>query len=135
MPAIQGSCHCGAVRIEVDTKPRQLTECNCSICRRYGTLWAYYRGSTARITGRTAFYARREKGIEFHRCRTCGCVTHWAWWKPGSAVRLGINARLLDPLAVCAIPIRMLDGDGRWKTLGRRAQPDRFISPARRGAP
>ena len=27
----------------------RLTSCNCSICRRYGTLWAYYNFSEVRV--------------------------------------------------------------------------------------
>jgi len=42
MGTLSGSCHCGAVVVNVARRPRQLTDCNCSICRRYGTLWAYY---------------------------------------------------------------------------------------------
>ena len=30
------SCHCGAVKIQIPRRPRTLTDCNCSICRRYG---------------------------------------------------------------------------------------------------
>ena len=37
-----GSCHCGAVQIQVARKPRRLTSCNCSICRRHAGLWGYY---------------------------------------------------------------------------------------------
>ena len=39
---IRASCHCGAVRLEIDAPPSEVTECNCSICRRYGVLWTYY---------------------------------------------------------------------------------------------
>ena len=38
---IRASCHCGAVCLEIDAAPAEVTECNCSICRRYGGLWAY----------------------------------------------------------------------------------------------
>lgn len=40
--AVVATCHCGAVTLTVDTPPTEITECNCSICRRYGALWAYY---------------------------------------------------------------------------------------------
>ena len=50
---LTATCHCGALRIEVPRKPSSLTSCNCSICRRYGTLWAYYKASTVRVLGRT----------------------------------------------------------------------------------
>ena len=34
----QGSCHCGAVRFEVDAEIDQVRVCDCSICRRRGAL-------------------------------------------------------------------------------------------------
>jgi hypothetical protein len=40
---IKASCHCGAVIIQVAARPERLTSCNCSICRRLGSLMAYYR--------------------------------------------------------------------------------------------
>ena len=39
---ITTTCHCGAVQIGIARAPEMLTNCNCSICRRYGTLWAYF---------------------------------------------------------------------------------------------
>ena len=30
----RGSCHCKAVRFEIDTDAPELTTCDCSICRR-----------------------------------------------------------------------------------------------------
>ena len=38
---IEGACHCGAVRWKFDVTPKSATACNCTICRRYGVLWAY----------------------------------------------------------------------------------------------
>ena len=31
-----GSCHCGAVTIELPSAPEKATSCNCSLCRRLG---------------------------------------------------------------------------------------------------
>jgi hypothetical protein len=33
-----GSCHCGRVAFEVEGEPKQVLECNCSICARKGSL-------------------------------------------------------------------------------------------------
>ena len=41
-PMIDVACHCGAVRLTVPRAPVEVTECNCSICRRLGARWAYY---------------------------------------------------------------------------------------------
>ena len=32
MPIYQGSCHCGAVRFEVEGEIEEVDVCNCSIC-------------------------------------------------------------------------------------------------------
>ena len=47
---LTASCHCGAVKVQVPRKPRRLTNCNCSICRRYGVLWAYYKDADVQLT-------------------------------------------------------------------------------------
>ena len=111
--SIEASCHCGAVRLVIDTAPAEITECNCSICRRYGTLWAYYPTGAVRFEPAppaTDTYMWDDRSIAFHRCRTCGCATHWwpvADWRDD---RMGINARLMDPAVVAAARRRFLDG-------------------------
>jgi hypothetical protein len=42
----RSACHCGAVRIILEPAPTRVRDCNCSICRRYGALWAYTRDRT-----------------------------------------------------------------------------------------
>lgn len=38
MTLFEGSCHCGAVRFEVETELDHVRICDCSICRRRGAL-------------------------------------------------------------------------------------------------
>ena len=38
----RATCHCGNITIEVNQAPDIVTDCHCSICRRYAALWAYY---------------------------------------------------------------------------------------------
>jgi len=45
-PSLQGSCHCGAVRLTLPAAPEKATSCNCSLCRRSGGIWAYYEFGT-----------------------------------------------------------------------------------------
>ena len=73
---IEASCHCGAVRLICETAPAEVTHCNCSICRRYGVLWAYYSPRSVHLMpadARTDTYMWDDRAIAFHRCRTCGC--------------------------------------------------------------
>jgi hypothetical protein len=109
---IKSSCHCGAVSLEIESPPAEITECNCSICRRYGVLWAYYPLAQVRLIpadAPTDIYMWDDRTIEFHRCRTCGCVTHWAPIDP-QRNRMGINARLLPPELLSSARVRHLDG-------------------------
>lgn len=104
---IDASCHCGAIRFAAETAPTKVNDCDCSICRRYGALWAYYHPSQIRFapgSEATEVYMWGDRILEFHRCRTCGCVTHW------SAVdrtlpRMGVNARMMPPEVLARVPV------------------------------
>jgi hypothetical protein len=114
---LTATCHCGALRIEVPRKPRTLTDCNCSICRRYGTLWAYYKASTVRVHGAPRArggYSWGRKELRFVRCGTCGCITHWEPMHPTKSSYVGVNWRNFEPGALGRIRIRLLDGAGKW---------------------
>jgi len=116
---LTGSCHCGAVQIRVARKPRRLTSCNCSICRRHGGLWGSYPPAKVEIIAlKKAIdrYAWGDKHLWLCRCATCGCVTHWlptaAGWN-----RMGVNFRNFDPVVIETTRIRRLDGAKTWKFL------------------
>jgi hypothetical protein len=107
---IESSCHCGAVTLAIESPPETVTDCNCSICRRYGVLWAYYPPQQVRVSaGPTDIYMWDDRSIEFHRCRNCGCVTHWAAVDKSRA-RMGVNARLMAPDVLARARVRCLDG-------------------------
>jgi hypothetical protein len=118
---IEGSCHCGAVRWSFEGVPESATACNCTICRRYGVLWAYdYENEGIRVSGPTAVYARG-KHIGFHFCWICGCVAYWRALGPGQdgRRRIAVNLRLAEPEAVGAIAIARFDGLGTFEDLPR----------------
>jgi hypothetical protein len=109
---IEASCHCGAVRFAVDAATDDVNDCNCSICRRLGALWAYYQRPQVRFApenGPTDVYMWGDRQLEFHRCRTCGCTTHWRAADPARQ-RMGVNARLMPPEVLVTIPV--FHGDG-----------------------
>jgi hypothetical protein len=110
---LSATCHCGAVRIEVPRRPRHITHCDCSICRRCGTLWAYDKAANVRITaqpGATMDDAWGRKTLRFVRCANCGCVTHWARLPADPSRRMGVNARNFEPEVLGPVRIRLLDG-------------------------
>ncbi len=107
---IEGSCHCGAVRFQTNCAPEVVADCNCTICRRYGALWAYYSPKEVQVTkDATDIYMWGRRRLEFHRCKRCGCVTHW------EAVdktynRMGVNARLMTPEVLAHARVGHFDG-------------------------
>jgi hypothetical protein len=119
---IEGSCHCGDVRWQIDSMPEGATVCNCTVCRRYGVLWAYdWDGEGIRVSGPTRAYLRGEREIEFHFCPTCGCVAFWRATLADDAgrKRIAVNLRLADPAQVAKIPIDRFDGFGTLSDLPR----------------
>jgi hypothetical protein len=100
---MKAACHCGDVRYETTAPPVWVLDCNCTICRRYGALWAYLHGrAPIELTLQpdpafTEVYKWGDEGIAFHRCRNCGCVTH-------------IEAVAADPPRVFGVNVRMMVG-------------------------
>ncbi len=114
------NCHCGRVSIELAGPPEFLVNCNCSICRRYGALWAFYELKRSRIEGVAAHaegYVWGEKTITTFRCRHCGCVTHWEPLRPKPEAKFAINARLLEPGVIDGVRVRRFDGAQAWAYL------------------
>lgn len=92
--------------------PDSATACNCSVCRRYGVLWAYdYEGEGIKVSGPTQAYIRG-KALEFHFCPVCGCIAYWRAQKLNKEGRrrIAVNLRLTEPEAVAQIPIDRFEG-------------------------
>ncbi|HET9067175.1 MAG TPA: GFA family protein [Amaricoccus sp.] len=110
---VVATCHCGAVELRLP-RPRRVRHCNCSLCRRYGVLWAYPLAAEVAVRPDpppTRTYAWNGRNVDFHHCRTCGCVTHWTPRRPGRE-RMGVNARLLPPEVLAAAEIERRDAAG-----------------------
>ena len=110
---IEGSCHCGAVRWRFEGTPESATACNCTVCRRYGVLWAYdFEDEQIHVSGPTNLYAWGDRKLGFHFCAGCGCVAYWRAITPGKdgRRRIAVNLRLAEPEAVGAIALDRFDG-------------------------
>ncbi len=115
---LSATCHCGTIRIDIPSLPSEVTNCNCSICRRLGSLWAYYDVGTVTVHGHpqlTQEYIQGDKTLRVVRCKTCGCTTHYEPLDPLLYKRLGVNIRNFEPEAIGNVRIRLLDGADTWK--------------------
>ena len=112
---LTGSCHCGAAGWTLEGDPGPATACNCTLCRRYGALWAYdYEGERIRIIGPTTAYTRAgpDPSLEIDFCPTCGGVLCWRGLEVEASGRrrIAVNLRLAAPEAVADLPIDHFDG-------------------------
>lgn len=118
-----GTCLCGDCRWMFSGTPSHATLCNCTLCRRYGVLWAYgHEGEDVEMAGPSAGYIRKEEtdpSIEIRFCPTCGCLLGWRGLtvSPEGRRRLAVNLRLADPEDVADIPVKRLDGFGPFTHL------------------
>jgi len=119
---VEGSCHCGAVRVEVAKPAEEVKECNCSICRRTGGILAYYSPKEVRVSGPTDVYMWGDRELEFHRCKVCGNFTHWSAVDK-SYDRMGVNARLMPADFLKGARILQFDGADTWTVTGERIGP------------
>lgn len=105
------SCHCKNINI-IAGEPKELTQCNCSICSRYMCLWGYYLPEEPNINiGSFGLdsYSWGDEELDFFRCSNCGCVTHYAT-KPGQPnPKIALNFRLSSQ-SVKGIPARYFNG-------------------------
>jgi len=120
---LYASCHCGAVRIEISRRPRSLTECTCSICRRYGAQWAYLTHKTARVdcaADALSRYLWGKQTLEFYFCNRCGCLTYYESVDKRAESRIAVNARMMDPEEIRELPVKLFDGASSWKYIERQ---------------
>jgi hypothetical protein len=122
---LTGRCHCGAAHWTLAGDIGAATACNCTLCRRYGALWAYdYEGERIAIFGPTTTYTRPGKAdpsLEMHFCPRCGCVMAWRGLRleADGRRRIAVNLRMAAPEAVAAQPIDHFDGLDSFEDLPR----------------
>jgi hypothetical protein len=118
---VLATCHCGDITVSLASAPSEVTDCNCSLCRKSGVLWAYYAAGGVTIapdSGPTDTYAWNGRHVDFHRCCNCGRVTHWGprdLTRDLTRERRGINARLLQGDVLSNAKVRQLNGASTGK--------------------
>ena len=111
-----GSCHCGAIRFEVEA-PRRLVvnECNCSMCKRLGYWHLIVPVSRFRLLSGEAQLQSYQfnTGVANHLfCSICGIKSFYV---PRSHPEgISVNARCLDSANIDGIEIIPFDG-ANWE--------------------
>ena len=126
---LRAACHCTGLRFEIPTTPAWVLDCNCTLCRRYGALWAYYEpGEIQFVQGveSTQFYTLLDHDLALYRCDQCGCITHFTVQKEGPLAIRGINVRMAPTLDPDSLEIRHKDNGHTgyfWTKQAENAEP------------
>jgi hypothetical protein len=111
---IRGSCHCGRVAYSIDADPPgEAIECNCSICRRKGSILAAFAPERFHLeTPRDdiAVYTFNNNVIRHQFCRTCGCAPFAEGVGADGAAMVAINLRCADGVDLTKVRIVPFDG-------------------------
>jgi hypothetical protein len=121
---LTGTCHCGALKWTLEGDPGSITSCNCTLCRRYGVLWAYdFENERISVFGNPSVYTRsgKDPSLEIQFCPTCGCVLCWRGLRvdKDGRRRIAVNVRLAEPEVVAHLLIDHFDGLDTFDDLPR----------------
>ena len=111
-----GSCQCGAVAYEVDVDISEPIACNCSRCRRLGSLLAFApRSSFTLVKGEdaTSAYLFNTRTIRHLFCATCGIESFALGATPDGTEMVAVNVNCLDGVDPRALAFATVDGASR----------------------
>jgi hypothetical protein len=108
-----GSCHCGAVAIDIDGIVDSALSCNCSICARRGSLLWFVPRASLRLTtpeAAAATYTFNRHAIRHRFCPACGIHVFGEGTDPEGNAMAAVNLRCIEGIDLDAIAVQQFDG-------------------------
>ncbi len=109
----RGSCHCGAVEYEATLTLDRLVTCNCSICRRQGTILGFVSVENFTLlkgAENLTDYQFATGNIHHEFCKTCGVKSFGRGVGPDGNEMRAINVRCLDGVDIDSLTPQKFDG-------------------------
>ena len=109
----QASCHCGQNTFSFDGEVDEVMACNCSMCRRRGSLlWFTPRDKLTLQTSDDASrsYTFNKHAIRHRFCPTCGIHPFGEGTGPDGRAMAAVNVRCLDGVDLEALAVTHYDG-------------------------
>lgn len=110
-----GSCHCGGITFQLEAEAiDEAIDCNCSMCRRRGSLLAFF--PRAALTLQTpeaglGSYTFNRHAIRHHFCPTCGIAPFSEGVDPRSGAEIAaVNLRCLPDVDLASLKVTPVDG-------------------------
>lgn len=111
MQTYRGSCHCGAVKFEIDAELSEFTKCDCSLCRKKNAVMTKVHESQFRLVegkDELGLYQWNTRIAKHYFCKKCGIYTFHR--KRVTPDNFGINVYCLDDVDISGVPIKEVDG-------------------------
>ena len=112
MTVYTGSCHCGAIRFEIEGELTGMVHCNCSMCIRRSAVMHYVEPANFTLRSgqeQLATYRFGSQSTANHFCRRCGVFpfffTTWA-----GRERYGVNVACLEGVDPYEQESTLIDG-------------------------
>ncbi|WP_337267607.1 GFA family protein [Oryzifoliimicrobium ureilyticus] len=109
----KGGCQCGAVTFEADVDLDKTVACNCSRCRRLGSVLAFAPESDFHLISgeeNLSEYLFNKKAIHHLFCKTCGIESFARAERPDGVRMIAVNANCLDGVDARALSPKHYDG-------------------------
>lgn len=110
----RGSCHCGGIVFDLDADVTEAIDCNCSLCRRRGSLLAFFpRAALTLNTPESDYttYRFNKEQIAHHFCPKCGVSPFSDGTHPGTGDQMAaVNVRCLPDVDLASLKITAFDG-------------------------
>jgi hypothetical protein len=114
MASHEGSCHCGRIAFTLEGEASEALDCNCSMCRRRGSLLAFFpREALALKTPEAdmATYTFNRHRLQHHFCPACGIAPFSEGLHPKTgAMMAAVNLRCLPDIDLSTLSVKPFDG-------------------------
>lgn len=112
-----GSCHCGRIAFTLQGEVGAVIDCNCSLCRRRGSLLAFFPRSALELRtpdADIATYTFNTHAIRHRFCPTCGCAPFGEGTDPRTGeATVAVNVRCLPEVDLATLQVIPYDGAHR----------------------
>lgn len=112
--SFESTCHCGKLKAVVDEDmPTRGMTCNCSICRRKGTIHHFTTHDKVELTrpeDATGDYTFNHHAIHHHHCKDCGCAPFATGKGPDGKEMVEINLRCVKDCDLDKLELTEFDG-------------------------
>lgn len=114
MTVHSGSCHCGRIAFELDAEIGEAYACNCSMCRRRGSLLGFFPRSALTLStaeADLATYTFNQHRIRHHHCAVCGVAPFSEGVDPRTGDPMAaVNLRCVPDVDLDALKVTHFDG-------------------------